>query len=79
MSYLKADDWEENTAGNVDTESEEDHGHTSELSQQIKDDEGGGQEPAAAPRDVHVLALLGPLDPHPKSILEEGRDEAESG
>ena len=78
LSHLKADDWEENTTGNVDAESEEDHGHTTELSQQVEDDEGGGQEPAAAPRDVHVLALLGPLDPHPEPIFEEGGDETES-
>ena len=33
--------------------------------------------PAAAPRYVHILALLGPLDPHPDPVLEEGGDETE--
>jgi len=78
LSHLKADDWEEDTAGNVDTESEKNHGHTTKLSQQVEDDEGGGQEPSAAPRDVHVFALFGPLDPHTKAIFKEGWDETKT-
>ena len=76
---MEADDGEEHDAGDVDPKPEEDHGDPAELTEEIDDDEHGGQEPAAAPRDVHVLALLGPLDPHAKAILEEGRDETESG
>jgi len=77
-SHLKADNEEEDSAGDVYPEPEEDHGDAAELSAQVDDDEHGGQEPAAAPRDVHVLALLGPLHPHADAVLEEGGDEAEA-
>ena len=75
---MQTDDREENDARDVDAEPEKDHGDAAELSEQIDDDEHGSEEPAAAPRDVHVLALLGPLDPHAKAVLEEGRHETES-
>ena len=76
--YLQANDEEEDSTGNVYPEAEKDHGDTSKLSEQVDDDEHGGQEPAAAPTDVHVLPLLRPLHPHPETILEESWDEAET-
>ena len=76
-SHLKADDEEENAAGDVNAEAEEDHSDASELAEKVGDDEEGGQVVTAAPGDVHVLALLCPLDPHSNPVLEEGRDEAE--
>ena len=76
--YLKADNEEEDTAGDVNPEPEENHGDATKLSEKIEDNEHGGEEPSAAPRDVHVFTLLGPLDPHPNAVLKEGGDEAEA-
>ncbi len=74
---LKKDNEAEDAASDVDAEPEENHGDPSELAEEVDDDEHGGQEPTAAPGDVHVLALLRPLDPHADAILEEDTDEAE--
>ena len=76
---MKEHDEEENSAGDLDLLTKQDHGDASELAHQVDDDEEGGDEVAAAPRDVHVLALLSPLNPHPDAVLKEGRDEAEPG
>ena len=76
--YLKADNEEEDTAGNINPEPEENHGDATKLSKKIEDDKHGGEEPSAAPRDVHVFTLLSPLDPHPNAVLKEGGDEAEA-
>ena len=76
-SDLEADDEEENAASDVDAEAEENHSDASELSEKVEDDEECGQVIAAAPRDVHVLALLRPLDPHSNPVLEESGHEAE--
>ena len=70
---------EENSTSDVHLEPGEDHGHGPELADEVDDDEHGGEEPAAAPGDVHVLPLLAPLDPHPDPVLEECGDEAEPG
>ena len=78
-NYLKEHDKEQDPAGDVDLEPEQHHGDPAELPEEIEDHEEGGQEPAASPRDVHVLALFAPLDPHPDAVLEEGGDEAEPG
>ena len=49
------------------------------LTHQVDEDEQGGEEPAAAPGDVHVLPLLPPLRPHADAVLEEGGHQAEAG
>lgn len=77
--HLEEDDSEEDSACDLDLEPEQHHGDAAELAQQVEDDEERGQEPAAAPRDVHVLALLRPLDPHADAVLEERRHQAEAG
>ena len=78
IPYLERNDEEEDAAGDLDLLPHEDHGHAAELPDEVDDDEEGGEEPSAAPGDVHVLALLVPLHPHPDAVLEEGRDEAEA-
>lgn len=77
--YLHDDNAEEQGAGSVDLEAEEDHDAASKLAKQVEDDEEGCQEFATAPRDVHVLPLLVPLEVHADTILQEGGDEAEPG
>ena len=76
---LENHDEEEDPAGDVHLEPGEHHGHGAQLAHQVDDDEHGGQEPAAAPGDVHVLPLLAPLDPHTDAVLEECGDQAEPG
>ena len=76
---LENHDEEEDPAGDVHLEPGEHHGHGPQLAHQVDDDEHGGEEPAAAPGDVHVLPLLAPLDPHPDAVLEKCGDQAEPG
>ena len=76
---MQHDDEEERAASYFDLESGEDHGDSPQLADQVDHDEHGGDEPAAAPRDVHVLPLLAPLNPHTDSILEKCGHKTKSG
>jgi hypothetical protein len=78
-THLYEDNEEKQPARNVDLLPGEHHGDATQLPGEVDDDKEGGEEPPAAPADVHVLALLGPLHPHPDAVLEEGRDEAKAG
>ena len=68
---LENHDEEEDSTSNIHFVSGQHHGHGSQLTHQIDHHEHGGEEPAAAPADVHVLSLLAPLHPHPHPVLEE--------
>lgn len=50
-----------------------------QLSEQVEEDKGGGQQVAAAPGAVDVVALLTPLEPHADAVLQERADQAEAG
>lgn len=50
-----------------------------QLSQQVEQDEDGGEEASTVPGGVDVLVLLPPLKPHPDPVLQEGADQAEPG
>lgn len=76
---MQHDDEEEHAASDVDLVSSEDHGDGPKLADKVDHDEQGGDEPAAAPGDVHVLPLLAPLNPHTHPILEECGHKAKSG
>lgn len=49
-----------------------------QLSEQVEEDKGGGQQVAAAP-GVDVVPLLAPLEPHADAVLQERADQAEAG
>lgn len=49
-----------------------------QLSEQVEEDEGGGQQVAAVPGGVDVVPLLAPLEPHADAVLQERADEAEA-
>lgn len=50
-----------------------------QLSEQVEEDKGGGQQVAAAPGAVDVVPLLAPLEPHADAVLQERADQAEAG
>lgn len=49
-----------------------------QLSQQVEEHEGRGQQVAAAPGGVDIVPLLTPLEPHADAILQEGANQAEA-
>ena len=70
--HLEDNDEEEDATGDVHLKPSEDHRDGAELPDEVDHHEEGGDEPAAAPGNVHVLPLLTPLHPHSHSVLEEG-------
>lgn len=77
-TYLKHDNEEEQAHRDVNLKPRHHHATAAQLAQQVDEHEDGGQELAASPAHVHVLALFVPLEVHAKAILEEGGDEAEA-
>jgi hypothetical protein len=75
---LKDNDSKENTASNVDFETEQNHDNAAKLAKKIGEYEQTCEEIATSPRHVHVVTLLGPLGVHTDSIFEKRRNEAEA-
>ena len=78
LLYLKCNDAEQDADGRRDLKSEKNSQARADLTDEIDEDKDISEKSTAVPRGVDVVSLIGPLEPHANSILQERRYEAQT-